>query len=81
MSRQQRRARERKVDKKVGQLIGLRAENFTVRNEKKAKANLKNMIRLEGELMELGVIKRPGKFRTFFGRLRMTLKGLKRRWR
>lgn len=80
MSRQAKRAKRRSIDKKIGQLISLRAENFTLTSMKKARANLKSMFRLEGELMELGVIKTPTRWETFWGRLRITLIGLKRRW-
>lgn len=79
MSRQQQRKAQRDTNRKVGQLIGLRAENFTVRSVKKARTNLKSIIRLEGELMDMGVIKRPTRWDIFWGRLRITMIGLKRR--
>lgn len=80
MSRQAERAKQRAIDKKIGQLVSLKFENAHIRNRKGAQANLKNMIRLEGELMDLGVLKRPTKWQTFWGRLRITLIGLKRKW-
>lgn len=74
------RKQERDANKKVGQLIGLRAENFHVQSRAKAQANLKSILRLERELMEMGIIKQPTRWETFIGRLRITLIGLKRRF-
>lgn len=74
-SRQQRRKEEREKSKKIGQLLAIKDElkkpSMRIRQYV---ANRKNLIRLEGDLMELGVIRKPTRWEKFVGRLKSTFR-------
>lgn len=72
-SRQERRKHDRQVRKKVGQLMALSKENAKVSSIKKFKSNFKSIQRIETDLMDLGVLKRPSRFQIFFYRLKAKL--------
>lgn len=80
MSRQARRKNQRDAEKKVGQLFALIKENNKTRNGMTHRKNLRNIVRLQSELTDLGVIKRRNKFQIFWGRTKATLSALKQRF-
>jgi len=72
-SRQQRRHEERLKSKKVGQLLSIKNElSKPTMRVREYVANRKNLIRIEGELMEMGVIRKPTRLEKFIGRLKST---------
>lgn len=77
MSRQEKRAHSRKVNKKIGKLISLRGELFSVKNGMTARKNVRHILQLEQELIQAGVIKRPNVFKRFFGRMKATIRALR----
>ena len=73
MSRQARRAQKRELSKKIGKLKAVHDEITTggLRGTRR-KLAFKSFFRLQHELMQAGVIKRPGFFKTALGRLKAT---------
>lgn len=74
MSRQQRRNFVRSASKKIGQIRSIQSEFEKPITVRKAKANFKNLLRLQDELTKMGVMKHPTKWQRFCGRVAATFK-------
>jgi hypothetical protein len=75
-SRQQRRKFLRSASKKIGQVKSIQSEFEKPLPVRKAKANFKNLLRLQDELTSMGVMKHPTKWQRFKGRCVATFKQL-----
>jgi hypothetical protein len=76
LSRQQRRKFVRSASKKIGQVRSIQDEFTKPIEVRKAKANFKNLLRLQDELTAMGVMKHPTRWQRFKGRFVATFKQL-----
>ena len=77
LSRQQRRSFVRSASKKIGQVKSIQNEFQKPLPVRKAKANFKNLLRLQDELTAMGVMKHPGRWQRLKGRIVATIKQFK----
>lgn len=74
MSRQQKRKQKRDLSKKVGKLKAVHNEITTGKlHGPRRSLAFKNLFRLQHELMEAGVIKKPSAFKRAWGSIKATL--------